>query len=91
MTIASTPPSIPGHQGSINAHINLLGWASMDLTGLLYRSFPAVAESRLALWHYWLSQIGVLVTLLAIAALYSGGCGSGRRFRLGGISNRIAR
>ena len=60
----------------VHAHINLLGWASMGLTGLLYRSFPAAAESRLAMWHFWLYQIGVLVTLLAIAALYSGNDGA---------------
>ena len=39
-----------------HAHINLLGWASMCLTGLLYRSFPAAARSALATWHFWLYQ-----------------------------------
>ena len=56
----------------VHAHINLLGWASMGLTGLLYRSFPAAAESKLASWHFWLYQLAVPVMLLAVAALYSG-------------------
>ena len=55
-----------------HAHINLLGWASMGLTGLLYRSFPAAAQSALATWHFWLYQLAAPVLLLAVAAIYSG-------------------
>ena len=55
-----------------HAHINLLGWASMGLTGLLYRSFPTAAQSALAIWHFWLYQLAVPVTLLAVVAIYSG-------------------
>lgn len=32
----------------VHAHLNLLGWASMALFGLWYRSAPAAAETRLA-------------------------------------------
>ena len=55
-----------------NAHINLLGWATMAVTGLLYRSFPAAARSPLALWHFWLYQLAAPVMLLAVVAIYSG-------------------
>jgi len=55
-----------------HAHINLVGWASMGLTGLLYRSFPAAAQSALATWHFWLYQLAAPVMLLAVAAIYSG-------------------
>lgn len=55
-----------------HAHINLVGWASMGLTGLLYRSFPAAAQSALAIWHFWLYQLATPVMLLAVAAIYSG-------------------
>lgn len=55
-----------------HAHINLLGWASMGLTGLLYRSFPAAAQSALAAWHFWLYQLAVPVLLLAVVAIYTG-------------------
>lgn len=57
---------------TVHAHINLLGWASMGLTGLLYRAFPGAAASRLAPWHFWLYQLAVPVMLLAVALVYSG-------------------
>jgi hypothetical protein len=36
-------------QAHLHAHINLIGFASMTLFGLLYRAFPALAEGRLAI------------------------------------------
>lgn len=57
---------------TIHSHISLLGWASMGLTGLLYRAYPAAAQTRLAIWHFWLYQLAVPVMLLAVGALYSG-------------------
>lgn len=56
----------------VHAHINLLGWVSMGLTGMLYRTFPAAAQSHLAVWHFWLFQAGVPVLLAAVAAIYLG-------------------
>jgi hypothetical protein len=57
---------------SVHSHVSLLGWASMGLTGLVYRSFPAAAQTRLAEWHFWLYQSAVPVMLVAVAALSSG-------------------
>jgi hypothetical protein len=62
---------------TVHSHISLLGWASMGLTGLLYRAFPAAAQTRLAGWHFWLYQLAVPVMVLAVAALYSGAKGAG--------------
>jgi len=52
----------------VHAHLNLLGWASMALFGLWYRSAPAAAETRLAKVHFWLHNIAlpIQMTLLAI-------------------------
>jgi hypothetical protein len=61
---------------SVHSHISLLGWASMGLTGLLYQSFPAAAETRLAAWHFWLYQLAAPVMLVAVVALYSGAKGA---------------
>ena len=36
----------------VHAHLNLLGWASMALFGLWYRSAPAAGETRLAKVHF---------------------------------------
>jgi hypothetical protein len=44
----------------------------MGLTALLYRSFPNAAQSRLALWHFYLYQLAVPVMLGAVAALVTG-------------------
>ena len=56
----------------LHAHINLLGWASMALTGLLYRAFPAAARAPVARWHFWVYQSAVPVMLLAVGLIYSG-------------------
>jgi len=61
---------------TVHSHISLLGWASMGLTGLLYRAFPAAAQTRLAVWHFWLYQLAVPLMLLAVAALHSGANGA---------------
>ena len=57
---------------AVHAHVNLLGWVSMSLTGLLYRAFPAAARSALAGWHFWIYQISVPIMLAAVAAIYTG-------------------
>jgi hypothetical protein len=56
----------------VHAHINLLGWASMAITGLLYRVFPEAARTRAAAWHFWMYNIATPAMLLAIFALYLG-------------------
>ena len=50
----------------LHAHINLVGWASMVLFGLLYRVFPALAENRLATVHFALYNLGAIVFLIGI-------------------------
>jgi len=55
----------------VHAHINLLGFTLMTLFGLSYRLVPALAGSRLGLWHFWLFEAGVLVQLLALYILYA--------------------
>jgi len=57
---------------SVHSHVSLLGWGSMGLTGLLYRSFPSAAKSRVAAWHFWLYQLAVPVMLFAVAAVETG-------------------
>jgi len=45
----------------IHAHVNLVGFASMILFGLLYRAFPALAMSRLAAWHFIIFTLGAIL------------------------------
>jgi hypothetical protein len=35
----------------VHAHINLLGWATLALMGVVYHVHPAAAETRLAAVH----------------------------------------
>ncbi len=44
---------------SVHAHLNLLGWVSMAIFGLIYCVFPKVGETKLAKAHFWLHNIGL--------------------------------
>jgi cbb3-type cytochrome oxidase subunit 1 len=44
---------------SVHAHLNLLGWVSMAIFGLIYSIYPHAAETKLANIHFWLHNIGV--------------------------------
>lgn len=36
----------------VHAHLNLVGWVSLALFGLAYRSWPELGAARLARWHF---------------------------------------
>lgn len=42
----------------VHAHLNLVGWASLGLFGLIYRSYPELAARRLARVHFGLAVTG---------------------------------
>ena len=44
----------------VHAHLNLLGWASLALFGLIYRAYPALSGSWLAKLHLAFSGVGAL-------------------------------
>lgn len=44
---------------SAHAHINLIGWVSFAITGLIYHAFPLAGENKLARIQFWLMMIGV--------------------------------
>lgn len=52
---------------SVHAHVNLLGWVSMALFGIIYHFYPNAANSKLAKTQFWLHNIGVPVMLGGIA------------------------
>jgi hypothetical protein len=57
---------------SVHAHINLLGWATMALAGLIYSVFPQAGASRLAKIHFWLHNIALPVMLVSLTFLMLG-------------------
>ena len=56
----------------VHAHINLLGWVSLALFGLFYRSLPAAAEGTLAKAHFWLYNLGLPVQMSMLALFLTG-------------------
>ncbi|MBV9736940.1 MAG: cytochrome-c oxidase [Candidatus Eremiobacteraeota bacterium] len=56
----------------VHAHINLLGWATFALAGLIYVVFPQAAKTRLAVWQFWLQNIGVPIFIIGLTLLASG-------------------
>lgn len=56
----------------VHAHLNLVGWTTSALAGLVYLAFPAAAASRLGRAHFWLHNLGTPVMLFALAFLITG-------------------
>lgn len=52
---------------SVHVHINLLGWVSLALAGVIYHLYPHLENTGLAKAHYWLHNIGLPVMMIAIA------------------------
>lgn len=50
----------------VHAHFALLGWVSLALVALVYRAFPTLERSRLALAHCWLHNLGLPLFMGAI-------------------------
>jgi hypothetical protein len=56
----------------VHAHLNLLGWATMALAGLIYSVYPKAAESRLARIHFWLHNTALPVMMGSLCLLLYG-------------------
>lgn len=56
----------------LHVHLNMLGWVSMALMGVIYRLFPHAAASRLATWHFALYQAALPVMMVGLGGLLLG-------------------
>ncbi|WP_144241538.1 cbb3-type cytochrome c oxidase subunit I [Janthinobacterium agaricidamnosum] len=56
----------------VHAHVNLLGWASMALAGLIYSVFPKAGQSRLAKFHFWTMNLALPVMMVTLGFLLFG-------------------
>lgn len=52
---------------AVHAHINLVGWASLCLYGLVVRAFPELQASKLAPWQFAMANLGAIMFLPGIA------------------------
>ncbi|MFK4727246.1 hypothetical protein ABIE89_008346 [Bradyrhizobium niftali] len=50
----------------LHAHINLLGWVSMALFGLVSAAYPSISVGRLANAQFWMHNVGVPMMLGAL-------------------------
>jgi cbb3-type cytochrome oxidase subunit 1 len=55
-----------------HAHINLLGWVSLALFGLIYTVFPKAGDTKLATWHFWIYNIFLLVMMVGLFSVLAG-------------------
>ena len=67
MGISEDHSQMPTH-----AHLNLVGWVSMAIYALVYRQWPAAAQSKLALIHFWVANAGAILLNLGVYGLMSG-------------------
>jgi len=49
-----------------HAHINLAGWASIGIIGLIYSVYPKAGNSSLGIWSFWLYNIGMPILLISM-------------------------
>jgi hypothetical protein len=56
-----------------HAHLNLLGFVALFLSGLYYHGVPEAAASMLAKWHAWTAVLGAVLFPIGIAAVRLGG------------------
>ena len=57
---------------SVHVHINLLGWVSLALAGIIYTLFPDLASTKLAKTHFWLHNITLPIMMLGLAFIIYG-------------------
>ncbi|QBE64472.1 cytochrome-c oxidase [Pseudoduganella lutea] len=51
----------------IHAHVNLLGWATLAISGLIYTVFPQTGTTRLARIHFWLLNLALPLMMGSLA------------------------
>ncbi|MES2902067.1 MAG: cytochrome-c oxidase [Pseudomonadota bacterium] len=56
----------------VHAHINLLGFVTLTLSGLIYSLFPAAGESKLAKVHFWMMNGALPFMMLGLAGMLLG-------------------
>jgi cbb3-type cytochrome oxidase subunit 1 len=56
----------------VHVHLNLLGWVSMALFGLIYSAYPAAGQTKLATWHFWIHNLTLPVFMALLFAMLSG-------------------
>jgi len=56
----------------VHAHVNLLGWTTLALAGLIYSVYPDAGKNRLAMIHFWLHNAALPVMMVSLTLLLLG-------------------
>jgi cbb3-type cytochrome oxidase subunit 1 len=56
----------------VHAHINLLGWATLAIMGVVYHAYPAAAKTRLAAAHFWIHNAALPVFMVGLGFTLTG-------------------
>ena len=56
----------------VHAHINLLGWATLAIMGVIYHAYPAAGETRLAAAHFWIHMTALPVFMVGLGFALTG-------------------
>lgn len=56
--------------GATHAHINVVGWLSTGLIGVIYSIYPRAGNSPLGKLHFWLHQIGLPFLFIGMMLIY---------------------
>ncbi|SES67236.1 hypothetical protein SAMN05216389_101348 [Oceanobacillus limi] len=56
----------------VHVHVNLLGWVSLAITGILYNLYPKLAQTTSAKVHFWLHNLGLPVMMGALTLVILG-------------------
>ncbi len=56
----------------VHAHVNLLGWASLGIMGVIYHLHPAAGETLLARIHFWVHNVALPVFMVGLALALTG-------------------
>ncbi|SRR6266571_3598448 len=56
----------------VHAHVNLLGWTTLALAGLIYSVFPKAGGSKLAKVHFWLMNLSLPAMMISLALVLTG-------------------
>jgi cbb3-type cytochrome oxidase subunit 1 len=75
---------------SVHAHINLVGWVSLALAGLVYHVFPEAGKSILGKIHFWLHNIGLPLMMISLFFLVSGNTSAEPFVAVGGTLTALA-
>jgi predicted membrane channel-forming protein YqfA (hemolysin III family) len=59
-------------QMPVHAHIMVVGWLMSAVFGFFYYLFPVARQNKLAIIHFWLHAVGIVVLVVSLYFLLAG-------------------